>query len=193
MNNLSGAILSSKQPSTVIRTGSIVGGPLVGETTCLVSIGGTVVEAGVIEHYIPNVGDMVAVAKQDSSWLVIGAIQRTEWIPFTTLAAGYGVAGSGAVPAYRVVGNQVYWRGRVGPSAGTIASGATILTVPASIRPMDNATANFGWSVARGLPGTGTATIRVDINASTGIFRTLDNSSAQPSWVELGEINYFLN
>jgi hypothetical protein len=192
MNNLSGAILSSKQPSTVIRTGSIVGGPLVGETTCLVSIGGTVVEAGVIEHYIPNVGDMVAVAKQDSSWLVIGAIQRTEWIPFV-LSSGFIHETTGAVPAYRVIGNQVYWRGRVRAASGTIPNASVLFIVPTAIRPMDSATVSHGWAVARSSTTGVSAATRIDIVAGTGVVRPFDTSSTLPSWVELTNVQYFLN
>lgn len=197
MNNLTAPLIAATQPNTVIRMGTISSTLVTGATTVFVTVGGSLIEAGILQPYFPVVGELVAVAKQDSSWLVLGALISenspfdTGWVPFV-LAVGFMQAGGGSVPSWRRVGNHVYWKGRVGPTSGTIANGTTILTVPSDIRPEDNPTASLGWAVARGATTGAVNAIRVDIVNNTGVVRTFDTTANPPTWVSLDGIQYFI-
>lgn len=194
MNNLTGPVLTSRTVPAVIRTGIIVRGLISGETTALVSVGGAPIEAGILEPYSPVIDDLVAVAGQDSSWLILGRLQNTDepfdsgWIPFT-LNAPFTQSGGGDVPSYRKIGNIVYWRGRVG-DAGGVANGVSILTVPVGFRPANVASFSYGWAVARSANAGQSSTCRVDIVSSTAVFRTFDTTVAAPTWVGLDGIHY---
>ncbi|MGY1439541.1 hypothetical protein [Streptomyces reniochalinae] len=78
------------------------------------------------------------------------------------------------------------FRGRVGPSSGTIANGATIATIPAAIRPPAGVEA--GFAVARD-SGVNPAVIRAEIT-DTGTLRIYETAS-QPSWIALDGISYW--
>ena len=197
MINTTDSLLSVKKRPAVIRTGTVteVGATNTTSSTILVQVGNSSVLAGWLLPYVPLVGDLVAVARQDSSWLVLGPFQTdgttydTGWVAFT-LGAGITPQGTGAVPSYRRIGNHVYWKGRVGVAAGTLANGTTLLTVPAGFLPSDIATANYGWGVARSANAGASSTCRIDIVASTGVLRTFDTTANLPTWVDIGEVNY---
>lgn len=55
--------------SAVVRTGTVSS---VSATTLNVIVGGTTITAAYLDSYAPVVGDLVVVAKQDSSWVVLG-------------------------------------------------------------------------------------------------------------------------
>lgn len=199
INSTDQLVIASKQPA-VVRVGVIVDitSPLV-----TVDIGGAQFEAGFLANYLPTEGDLVAVIRQDSSWLVIGEIQRsfladnttpltTAWTPFV-LEPGIGTGTGGAAPAWRVVGNRCYWRGRVGLSVvGPIPNNTTFFFVPEIIRPMDSATVDLGWAAPRNSTAGVTPASRIDIVAGTGAVRSFDQVATLPTWVGLEQVNYFL-
>lgn len=53
---------------------------------------------GVLGSYLPKVGDVVAVFRQDSSWLVLGSVAPSVWIETGSVTAGPTAAGSFSVP-----------------------------------------------------------------------------------------------
>jgi hypothetical protein len=70
--NLTGAVLSATQEGAVIRSGYV---RRTSPLSAQVEVGGTILEAGYLNSYNPPiVGDLVAVAKQDSTWLVLGSL-----------------------------------------------------------------------------------------------------------------------
>ena len=116
MINTTDNLLIAKQRNATVRTG-IIQEVNTTATTLLVTVGNATVEAGFLEPYVPVVGDLVAVIRQDSTWLVLGPFNGTGlfdtgWIPFT-LNAPFTQSGGGDVPSYRRVGNRVFWKGRV--------------------------------------------------------------------------------
>lgn len=68
--NQTDLILTAQRERAVIRVGTVVnvGPPLT------VDVGGQNITAGRCRTYIPTVGDRVALALQDASWLVIDEI-----------------------------------------------------------------------------------------------------------------------
>lgn len=70
MTNLNDAVLNATPISAVVRTGIVTNWS---PTNVQVTIGGSEVMAAFLDWYQPPiVGDLVAVIKQDSSWLVLG-------------------------------------------------------------------------------------------------------------------------
>lgn len=70
MTNLSDALISSRQVSAVVRTGVVTNWT---PTYVQVNVGGSEVSAAFLDWYQPPiVGDLVAVIRQDASWLVLG-------------------------------------------------------------------------------------------------------------------------
>lgn len=68
--NLTDSLISSKQISAVLRTGVVSDW---GPNTVQVTVGGTELTAAYLDWYQPPVvGDLVAIIRQDSSWLVLG-------------------------------------------------------------------------------------------------------------------------
>lgn len=69
--NLTDMVQTSERERAVIRTGVVVS---FGSGMLVVSVGGSNVRAGYLASYGPTVGDEVAVALQDASWLVLGRV-----------------------------------------------------------------------------------------------------------------------
>ncbi|MFE9382392.1 hypothetical protein ACFYMO_04010 [Streptomyces sp. NPDC007025] len=136
----------------------------------------------------PQTGDVIVVTRSSSgNWAALGRLESSGagWTSLT-LASGYVWPGHGYSPAYLVQGRQVTFRGRVGPSSGTIANGSTIATIPTAIRPPAGVEAGFG--VARDST-INPAVVRAEITDS-GILRIYETTS-QPSWIALDGITYW--
>lgn len=201
--NTTDNLLITKQRSAVIRTGRILSRttPL---TTVLVRVGDATVQAGVLDEYEPAIGDLVAVARQDASWLVLGRFRQasdvfdTGWVPFE-LASGIFTQGGGPDPAWRRVGIHIQFRGRCGIAAtpspnNGMAPGTVLLNVPAAIRP---AVFSYFDSAARDRTiGAPSSTILELLNG--GNLRFVDNLTAAtatpltPHWVSLDGVHYLL-
>ncbi|MFI8191337.1 hypothetical protein ACIF8T_21380 [Streptomyces sp. NPDC085946] len=139
-----------------------------------------------MESYVlPAVGDVIVITQSSSgNWLAWGRTTTAGpgWTTLT-LAAGYQNPGHGYTASYLLEGRRVWMRGRIGPTSGTIADGATLATLPAGIRPT-NAVA---WAVARDA-AVMPAVCRLEIT-SAGVLRTFQSSNL-PSWVALDGISY---
>jgi hypothetical protein len=152
---------------------------------------GTVAADGIpaircMETYVlPTVGDVIVIDQNSSgNWIAWGRTATTSqgWTNLT-LAAGYENPGHGWTASYLREGRRIWLRGRIGPTAGSIADGATLLTLPAAIRP----SAVAAWAVTRDA-SVMPATTRLEIIAG-GIVRTFQSSNL-PTWVSLDGISY---
>ena len=141
-----------------------------------------------MEPYIlPAVGDVIVITQSSSgNWVAWGRTTTydPDWVNLT-LAAGFQNPGHGYTASYLREGRRIWLRGRIGPTAGSIADGATLLTLPAAIRPA-GATA-VAWAVARDAAVV-PATLRLEI-LTTGAIRTFQSSNL-PTWVSLDGISY---
>jgi hypothetical protein len=139
-----------------------------------------------MESYrLPAVDDVIVITQSSSgNWLAWGRTTTTDpdWVTLT-LASGYENPGHGWTASYLREGRRIWLRGRIGPTSGTIADGATLLTLPAAIRPGVAAS----WAVTRDASVV-PATIRLEI-VNTGVVRIFQASSL-PSWVALDGISY---
>lgn len=154
---------------------------------------GTVAADGIpsircMETYVlPAVGDVIVIDQNSAgNWLAWGrtATASQAWTTLT-LAAGFTNPGHGYTASYLLEGRRVWLRGRIGPTAGTIADGATLLTLPGPILPAS--TPSVAWSVTRDASVV-PAVIRLEITPA-GIVRTFQSSNL-PSWVALDGISY---
>jgi len=146
-------------------------------------------------YSLPAVGDRIAIVQAGSgNWYSLGrlapASDTNTWVPLV-LGAGFTVLSHGYAPAYLREGKRITLRGRVGPTSGTIADGATIITLPADIRPAGGVT--VGWASPRNAPAGSNSqpnVCRVDIAAGTGVIRTFEAGNP-PSWISLDGVSYF--
>lgn len=143
----------------------------------------------------PAVGDKVVLLQSGNrNWIALGRlVPATDAGGWTLLALGAGIStlSHGLPPAYLLEGKRVTLRGRCGVTSGTIANGATILTLPASLRPAGGV--DFGWASIRNAPAGSNAVpnvVRVDIAATTGVLKTFEVGSP-PTWVSLDGVSYF--
>lgn len=133
----------------------------------------------------PAVGDVIVITQSSSgNWLAWGrtVANDPDWVNLT-LAAGFQNPGHGWTASYLREGRRIYLRGRIGPTSGTIADGATLLTLPAAIQP----TQTLAWGVARDA-SVMPAVCRLEI-VTTGVIRTFQSSNL-PSWVALDGMTY---
>ncbi|KOG33281.1 hypothetical protein [Streptomyces resistomycificus] len=160
-------------------------------TVTAVNGDGTVAADGIpsircMETYVlPAVGDVIVIDQNSmGNWLAWGrtATSGQGWTPLT-LAAGFQNPGHGYTASYLREGRRIWLRGRIGPTAGTIADGATILTLPAAIRPSET----VAWAVVRDATVV-PAVLRLEI-VTTGVLRTFQSSNL-PTWVGLDGISY---
>jgi len=126
MNNLTSPLLAASQPNTVIRMGTVSSTLVAGATTVFVTVGGAIIEAGILQGYYPIIGDLVAVAKQDSSWLILGSITTATTPP----------------PQIQTGANTVTI-----PTANEWALLAVTFAVPFSSTPVVVATASSGITI----------------------------------------------
>ncbi|MFD5491640.1 hypothetical protein ACFWH4_01530 [Streptomyces sp. NPDC127091] len=191
-----GAALKRAAQRTGEQAPSVRGSDWSGAVVTAVGSNGTVDADGLegircMETYSqPAVGDLIYITQSSSgNWLAWGRTATTSqgWTTLTH-AAGYGNPGHGYTAAYMREGRRIWLRGRIGPVAAgeRITGGATLLTVPAAIRPAGGT--EIGWAVARD-QSISPATCRVEITTA-GILRTYDASSTLPSWVALDGITY---
>jgi hypothetical protein len=139
-----------------------------------------------MESYsLPTVGDVIVITQSSSgNWLALGRTTSVDpdWTPLT-LASGYTNPGHGYTASYLRDGRRIWMRGRIGPTSGTIADGATLATIPTAIRPG----VAVAWAVARDA-GTMPAVCRLEITAA-GALRTFQSTNL-PTWVSLDGISY---
>ncbi|HEY9418491.1 MAG TPA: hypothetical protein VIQ30_27325 [Pseudonocardia sp.] len=154
---------------------------------------GTVAADGIpsircMEAYtLPAVDDVIVIDQSSSgNWLAWGRLATASqtWTNLT-LAGGFQNPGHGYTASYLREGHRIWLRGRVGPTAGTIADGDTILTLPAAIRPAGNP--SVAWAVARDA-SVAPAVCRLEITTA-GAIRTFQSSNL-PTWVALDGISY---
>ncbi|MEF3114482.1 hypothetical protein [Streptomyces chrestomyceticus] len=109
------------------------------------------------------------------------------WQPLA-LAPGYGNPGHGTVASWRRLGSMVMLRGRIGPtkSGATIVNGATILTLPASIRPAGGR--EFAWAAPRDVSSKGAAITRAELSGA-GALRIYEMFDP-PMWIGLDSVTY---
>lgn len=135
----------------------------------------------------PAVGDIIRIDQSSSgNWVAIGRTTTVDpdWVNLT-LAAGFQNPGHGYTASYLREGRRIWLRGRIGPTAGTIADGATLLTLPAAIRPAGATAA--AWAVTRDA-AVAPAVLRLEI-LTTGVIRTFQSTNL-PTWVSLDGISY---
>lgn len=152
---------------------------------------GTVAADGIpsircMESYVLPAEDDVIVIDQNSSgnWLAWGrtATVTQDWTTLT-LASGYTNPGHGWTASYLREGRRVWLRGRLGPTSGTIADGATLLTLPTALHPG----VSVAWAVTRDA-SVAPAVCRLEIGAA-GVVRTFQSTNL-PTWVALDGISY---
>jgi hypothetical protein len=135
----------------------------------------------------PAIGDVIVITQASSgNWVAWGRTVSVDpdWVNLT-LAAGFQNPGHGYTASYLQEGRRIWLRGRIGPTAGSIADGATLLTLPAAIRPAGATAA--AWAVARDA-AVMPATLRLEI-LTTGVIRPFQSSNL-PTWVSLDGISY---
>jgi len=71
MSNQTDMIITPQREGAGIRTGTVVGFTA---QTVSVDVGGAVLVAGYLRWYVPILEDLVAVGRQDASWLCLGSI-----------------------------------------------------------------------------------------------------------------------
>lgn len=138
-------------------------------------------------YVLPTVGDVIVIDQNSAgNWLVRGRPATTSqtWTTLT-LASGYTNPGHGYTASYLREGRRIWLRGRVGPTSGTIADGATILTLPGAILPASSP--SVAWAVTRDA-SVAPAVCRLEITPA-GVIRTFQSSNL-PSWVALDGISY---
>ncbi|WP_217235476.1 hypothetical protein [Streptomyces sp. AC555_RSS877] len=139
-----------------------------------------------MESYVlPAAGDVIRIDQSSNgNWVAVGRLATSSGWTSLTLAAGFQNPGHGYTASYLREGRRIWLRGRVGPTAGTIADGATLLTLPAAIRPSETA----AWAVTRDA-SVFPAVVRLEIVPTTGVLRTYQSSNL-PLWVGLDGISY---
>lgn len=155
-----------------MRTATIVA---VTSTAVTISVSGGQFTAGVgvVTSYAPQVGDVVSVFRQDSSWLILGLTTPSPmgmWVRFSSLVGGYqnGWTDRGTVyppGQYRISGSEVQIVGQLN-NAGTPASGSAIvagLPVPPG---------EMGGIICA--QGTTRPSLHVD---ATGVLKLYDNTA----------------
>jgi hypothetical protein len=186
------AAISRKAQRVGEQTPSVRGSDWMGATVTAVNGDGTVDADGIedircMETYSqPAVGDLIYVTQSSSgNWLAWGrsTAANQDWATLT-LASGFQNPGHGYNAGYLREGRRIWLRGRIGPTSGTIADGATLLTLPAAIRPSETA----AWAVTRDA-SVSPAVVRLEIVPTTGVLRTYQSSNL-PLWVALDGISY---
>ena len=138
-------------------------------------------------YTLPAVDDVIVIEQNSAgNWLARGrpATASQSWTNLT-LAGGFQNPGHGYTASYLREGHRIWLRGRVGPTAGTIADGDTILTLPAAIRPSGNP--SVAWAVVRDA-SVAPAVCRLEITTA-GAIRTFQSTNL-PTWVALDGISY---
>ncbi|AJP04796.1 hypothetical protein TU94_28470 [Streptomyces cyaneogriseus subsp. noncyanogenus] len=136
-------------------------------------------------YTLPAIDDVIVIDQSSSgNWLAWGRTATTAqtWTTLA-LASGFQNPGHGHTPAYLREGRRIWLRGRIGPTSGSIADGATLLTLPAAIQPG----VSMSWAVTRD-SGTYPAVLRLEIT-TTGTIRTFQATNL-PTWVSLDGISY---
>ena len=116
-----------------MRTATVaaVTGGANGTVTLSVSGGEFTSGVGVVTSYAPRVGDVVAVFRQDSSWLVLGPTSAVNpWLTMTALGYqnGWTDRGAGFTPGqYRITADEVKIIGELN-NAGIPSGGQVIVT-----------------------------------------------------------------
>lgn len=160
-------------------------------TVTLVNTDGTVAVSGIPAircmptYDLPAVGDVIVIDQNSSgNWITWGRMATTSqtWTTLT-LAGTFQNPGHGHIPSYLREGRRIWLRGRIGPTSGTIADGATLATLPAAMQPG----VAMSWAVTRD-SSVYPAVLRLEITA-TGTIRTYQVTSP-PSWVSLDGISY---
>ncbi|WP_405747863.1 hypothetical protein [Streptomyces canus] len=172
---------------------SVRGSDWMGATVTAVNGDGTVDADGIpaircMESYRqPAVGDLIYITQSSSgNWLAWGrpVSVAPDWVNLT-LASGFQNPGHGYTASYLREGRRIWLRGRIGPTSGTIADGATLLTLPAAIRPAGATAA--AWAVTRDA-AVAPAVLRLEI-LTTGAIRTFQSTNL-PTWVSLDGISF---
>jgi hypothetical protein len=122
---------------------------------------------GVVTSYVPIVGDTVAVFRQDSSWLILGALSAlNRWQPMSSLGylSSYTDRGGTIAPIgqYRIVGDSVQLTGELSNAA---------LTAPQPILPAGSLPAPSAEAI---LPGSINATNVRLVVSQAGAFTLFD-------------------
>ncbi len=138
-------------------------------------------------YILPAVDDVIVIDQNSAgNWLAWGrtATTKQDWTNLT-LAAGYQNPGHGYTASYLRDGRRIWLRGRIGPTAGTIANADTLLTLPSAIRPAGGP--SVSWACTRDA-SVFPATIRIEIT-DAGIVRTFQTTDL-PTWISLDGISY---
>jgi hypothetical protein len=149
-----------------MRTATITA---VSATAITISVSGGQFSAGVgvVTSYVPIVGDTVAVFRQDSSWLILGALSAlNRWQPMSSLGYLNSWTDRGGTIApigqYRIVGDSVQLTGELSNAA---------VTGPAGILPAGSLP---GPSAEAILPGSINATNVRLVVSQAGAFTLFD-------------------
>lgn len=131
--------MTTKLPTQVQKTAGIPNGmrtatvTAVSGTRVTISVSGGTFSSGVgvVTSYAPRAGDVVAVFRQDSSWLILGPTSAINaWQPMSALGYqnGWTDRGTGfAVGQYRIAADEVKLVGQL-QSSGIPANPSTIVT-----------------------------------------------------------------
>jgi hypothetical protein len=177
----------SKLPAAITKKAGIPNGMRTATIAAVTSSGVTINVAGgsfssgvgCIDSYAPVVGDVVAVFRQDSSWVILGpteASPKGKWVRFSTIsgggyASGWTDRGAGfPVGQYRIMGGQVYVTGQLNATSAPTNGGAVVSGLPVPPGEMIICVATVGSSTA-GVPCSlhvdGTGTMRIyQVNSS---------------------------
>lgn len=113
-------------PASALRTGTVTAISSSGGVTVSVQ-GGSLPGLAYLDSYTPQVGDVVSLYAQDSSWLVLGVATKLGW---QTTAPTNNFSVSGSIPvSFRLVPGGVQVYAKVA-SGATTASGTSIATLP---------------------------------------------------------------
>ena len=116
-----------------MRTATIVAVSASGGITISVSGGTFSSGVGVVTSYVPIVGDVVAVFRQDSSWLILGPTSEVNgWHAMRDLGYQNGWAdrgGASAIGQHRVTGTEVQLSGQI--TNASVPSGNIVAGLPA--------------------------------------------------------------
>ncbi|MEU3686979.1 hypothetical protein [Streptomyces narbonensis] len=183
------AAVENVKKSGVIESGTLLG------TLTSIGAGGTLqVERGsdvyprvrLLSGYdAPAVGDLVQILKTSGGWVCLGRLMTrnpSAWTPLTLASGWTNFGGAYPVCGYRV-NSEGFVRLRGLADHAGIAGPATVLTLPAEIRP--SAKSRFTTEVASGLFAA------LDVNTNGTV--TINDFTGNASWAALDVAMYYLN
>ncbi len=152
-----------------------------GAVTISVSGGTFSSGVGVVTSYAPRVGDVVAVFRQDSSWLILGPTSAVNgWQAMSALGYQSGWSDRGSpfpIGQYRSTADEVKLTGEL--NSASVANGAVVAGLPAPAGEVVMLGAIGAVRVRLVVAPTGTLSV-FDAGAAAGVAGTLQFCCAYP-------------